>query len=110
MSRVTRCRVCQHATKTAIEAACATASTDVVAALFGLSELALAQHLDLHQCAPAGGAVDEVLEEAPATSRSPVFDAPPVSARLPRVVLEVLEAHPEAKREVFAALEREVAA
>lgn len=65
-----RCRVCHHAMRDAIEAACDTRTTAAVADQYGLSELALERHLALHATAlsaPISGA--RLIEDAPATLR-----------------------------------------
>lgn len=62
-----RCRVCHHAERGAIEAACATRAIAAVAEKFGLSESALERHVTNHPCVFEPAEVDD----APETQRSP---------------------------------------
>jgi hypothetical protein len=83
---------------------CSSGSIEAVAKTYGLSAISLRRHLAVH--------VPQ--EESPATSRSPSFvrvvgDSLPLSVR--GVIFEALERHPEAAKDVIAALDRpEVAA
>lgn len=108
-----RCRVCQHATRSAIEAACRSTPIRIVASSFGLSAIALDRHLSLHCAASSeSGVSHSSSDESPATSRSPSFvrsigDLIPESAR--QTIFGVLSKHPDADRDVREALEMEVA-
>lgn len=95
-----RCRVCRHAKREVIEAACSARELADVAFVFGVSERSLERHMTAHAHA---------IDQPPPTERSPVSDPP--SSRIRRFVLDALERHPEARADVLEALDRaEVAA
>lgn len=104
---IVRCRVCLHASRAQIEDACDHSTPSLVASRFGLSAIALERHLSSHR------AWSPVVDEPPATSRSPLFvrsvaDLIPESAR--RTIFAALERHPEAAKDVRDALARVEAA
>jgi hypothetical protein len=69
------CRICRHADRVAIEAFASTGGASLAASRFGISERSLERHLrninETGVCAASSEASAD--EEAPPTSRSPVF-------------------------------------
>lgn len=74
----TRCRVCRHVDRVAIESACTTRSLADVAETYALSESALERHVDRHPPADTPSGVRRVHTEdelVPDTLRSPGQEA-----------------------------------